>query len=657
MYCQYFFLNLFQDRLYTMYALEIIPITSSILKETLTYFSKSPLEPGVMVSIPLRNRTTRGIVVSSAPVQDIKQNLRHQNFTIRNITHIHDEVLFSAAYLQTIAQLKNYYCVQTGKVIDITYPRAITKNPHLFARIPTGTPLPISTFTETLVEKNYQERIEYYAHTIHDHLSLDQSVHILCPTVYHVKKVTKSLADKGIFVMNAHGKTTIQKLQNIYSSIQHTPTIFVSTPSFIDIPLFHKMGIILEQDSSESYYQVMAPHIDMRLLIEQYARHSNIPIYYGDTLLRPARYSYSHTLPDTPLFPEHRLQIISAKEKNNAKQTDTERVRDITQKKDYAPLSPKIITIIEKAIQNKEKIFCYVPRKSLAPHIVCRSCGLLAQDQHTHTPYSLYIKKNQHGDTERIYINTFTNTHIPAFDICQHCNSWHLVPIGIGTDGVIEQLHTAFPGITVLACDSYHTKTESALQKVFKEFNTTAQEQQPIILVGTVQALPFLSAIDTSIIVSLDGMLTHMSYTTETRVMYLIKNILDTTQKLYIQTRTELSTAIPSLKHNNHALFITDTQTHAKKQGSTPYGTQICIRHRFLKKDYQKIHTLYRERLSEWLPHITVRPDYKKEYQVLNILLHLALSDWNINTQNPYITQYLPVEERDVHVHINPEIF
>ena len=638
-----------------MYALEIIPITSSILKETLTYFSKSSLEPGVMVSIPLRNRTTRGIVVSSAPVQDIKQNLRHQNFTIRNITHIHDEILFSMPYLQTITQLKNYYLVQTGKLIDITYPRVITKNPHLFARISPHSPSPTSTFTETRVEKNYQERIEYYAHTIHDHLSLDQSVHLLCPTVYHVKKVTKSLTDKGILVMNAHGKTTIQKLQHIYSSIQHTATVFVSTPSFIDIPLFHKMAIILEQDTSESYYQVVAPHIDMRLLIELYARHRNIPIYYGDTLLRPIRYTFPDTRANSPLFPEHRLQIISLKEKNNTKQTDTERVQDLTQKKDYAPLSPKIITILEKAIHNQEKIFCYVPRKSLAPHIVCRSCGLLAQDQDTHTPYSLYIKKNQQGDTERIYINTFTHTHIPAFDICQHCKSWHLEPMGIGTDSVIEQLHTTFPGITVLACDSYHTKTDSALQKVFQEFNTAAP--QPIIMVGTVQALPFLSDIDTSIIVSIDGMLTHMSYTTETRVMYLIKNILDTTQKLYIQTRTELSTAIPSLQHNNHALYITDTHTQAKKQAAPPYGTQICIRHRFLKKDYQKIHTLYTERLSEWMPHITVRPDHKKDHQVLNILLHLALSDWNMNYQNIHISQQLPIEERNVHIHINPEIF
>ena len=57
-----------------MFALEIIPITSSILTESLTYFSKTAVSPGALVTVPLRNREITGIVLANNNVRDIKQN-------------------------------------------------------------------------------------------------------------------------------------------------------------------------------------------------------------------------------------------------------------------------------------------------------------------------------------------------------------------------------------------------------------------------------------------------------------------------------------------------------------------------------------------------------------------------------------------------------
>lgn len=83
-----------------MQLLQVIPITQSIDTEVLTYFSVKVARPGQLVTVPLRKKHIKAIVLYAEPVVNMKIQLRGANYQIRNIIEVHDEQVFSPAFLR-----------------------------------------------------------------------------------------------------------------------------------------------------------------------------------------------------------------------------------------------------------------------------------------------------------------------------------------------------------------------------------------------------------------------------------------------------------------------------------------------------------------------------------------------------------------------------
>lgn len=638
-----------------MFALEIIPITSSILTESLTYFSKEPVSPGTIVTVPLRNKNITGILLSSNNVRDIKQNLRHQNFKIKHISKIHDKELFSPAYLGAILLLKNYYLVHTGKLIDITYPKMILKNIPEFTHTK-NINKKNTTYKERLLQESYQNRIKKYIALSKKNKEKNKSLHIVCPTIQHAKKIHKDLEKtnlKNVHIL--HGKTSKKKLMETYEASLKEPSILISTAIFIDFSLLNKSHIILEKDSSSYYYRAIAPIIDLRLLVQEYAKQSNIEIIFADNLLRPIRFKDKY-IPKKELFSNEKIKIIDVNKKQIKKKTDRERIEELGEGKIFSPISKEIITSIRKSLEKNQKIFCYVQKKSLAPILSCKTCGNIAMDTKSKKPYSLYIKKNNEtGEKERIFINPKTGEQIPAFDLCNYCHTGTLELFGIGTNTVAEKLNGEFPNTNILICDSFHIKNETSLKNLFKKFNN---RDQKTILIGTQKAIPYIENIDNSYIISIDGMFSQMSYTTDFRALYIIKNIEEQTKnKLYIQSRNTLVNNLPILKDNDIKKFIEERLSEAKSFSIHPYGTLLKITHTCKVSNYRKITELYSNRLKSWNPHMQIKPASKKNMVTLEVLLQLAKNTWELYIQNQELSKNLPLGEHNINIEINPEVF
>lgn len=688
-----------------MIVAKVIPITSSILTESLSYFSARKITPGTLVTIPLRKQEIRGIVLSTSEVKDLKQNLRTQNFKIRNIITIHDETVFSSAYLDTIQQLKNYYFLPAGKLIDISYPKYITKHFEEFCYDATSQMLPNKqNYSESLLQKPYGERIKYYKTFFHKKIKNAESVHIICPTVLDVKKMYEDLENsfaKDIYLL--HGKTSSKKLTTTYHEIKKKPSIIISTPQFIDVPALHKTTIIIESDSSSYYYRALAPKIDYRIFIEEYAKKSQIQTIFADSVLRAERFNqvndkiFSHENVDIQIFFPDKIKLVSSISKKPIKQSDAERIKDIDKKRAaFSPFSDKILKQIKKSIKNNEKIFFYTTRKSLAPSIMCRDCGELAQDIETETPYSLYVK-----DKELFYVNKINGEIIPAFDLCQFCGSWQLQTLGIGTESIKQELQKIFPKIASYIIDSTHKKNQTEINNVLRDFNTKSDRSK--ILIGTQKSLPFLENIDTSFIISIDGIFFQQSYSNEERVLALVKRIYDNSKMTYIQTRKVSEKTLTKQKSvsliNNDGKDILQLKFSKKLQAiikniqhSDEFGkamlsqyteslkiwklfktgnyldfiknkierkklTVININHSAKKIDYTKIYHIYTKRLAKYYPHIKVKPSHKKDFINIIITLHVNVKKWNRENQEPQLSRLLPFGERNINIEINPEVF
>src|SRR5680860_529358 len=69
-----------------MKILSVIPLKKSILKGNLTYFSSLDIPVGSIVSVPLRNKKTLGLVVATEDLSQEKSNVKKMNFNLKKET-------------------------------------------------------------------------------------------------------------------------------------------------------------------------------------------------------------------------------------------------------------------------------------------------------------------------------------------------------------------------------------------------------------------------------------------------------------------------------------------------------------------------------------------------------------------------------------------
>lgn len=645
-----------------MQILHVTPIARSITTEVLSYFSVKPVATGTLVTVPLRKKQVKALVVHSAPVTNMKILLKGSDYQIRNILEIHNEQVFSPEYLQTCNAMKNFYATNTGKLINLVSPSFILKNLENFDR-------PKNTHTKqnpiiSLMQKNTNDRISYYKTLIREKMLHKQSLHIICPTQNDAISLYAELVknnESSVFLL--HSKITKKKTQQVFETIHTTEKslCLISTPGFIDSYLFNKSLIVIEKENSEFYRTIAKPYIDMREFIIEYTRQLGIECIIAGSVLRPE--TWKRYLDQTAtiiepinkkIFKSTDIIIHNLNERKPGKQTDQERIKELDNKKKFTCLGRDSINVIKTAIKNKEKIFIFCHKKSLAPSILCRHCGNMARSAESGAPYSLYLKQNQQTKTkERIFVCHNTGEKIPAFDTCQFCNGHHLISFGIGTQRIFEEISELFPDTLIQILDAATSKTQKSLNEII----TKHQESKTAsIIIGTQKALPYINNTGTSIITSLDSYFARMSHNTLPQTISLTKEISENTKNfLIIQSRNILESSLPILEHGLYSNYIQKELNERKEYIYPPYGTLITIRKtikkEYTKKTYQGMNNL----LDSYNPNILIQPGKKRGFVELICLLQLSTDVWNTNHQDQKLYNILVSFDRMTNIHINPK--
>lgn len=641
-----------------MQILQVIPITKSIDTEVLTYFSAKSVQPGMLVTVPLRKQKIQALVVESDDVTNMKTQLRGASYQIRNIIDIHDERIFSKEFLATVSLLKNYYVTTTGRMIDHIIPRIITRVPQEFAlplfqeNIQSSPLIP----RHLLLQQPTFERMSYYRILLRENFLKKKSIHIFCPTQESVIRIHKELSKNNtgkVFLF--HGSMTKKNILKNFATLKKITeaSCIISTPGFIDIYQHKLETIIIEEESSEYYNTVSEPFLDYRIIIEQFARLKKTTCVWADSILRPETYVriQKKTAESIEPFTKHILDknnvhIIHNHTRNPQKQNDAERIQELVEKdKEYNFFHHNVEKDLKNALRKKQKIFVFVPRKSLAPTIVCRDCGNLARSSESGFPYSLFIKNK-----ERIFLCQRTGEQIPAFDTCQFCQSWKLSSFGIGTETVQEYFVKYFPKITTFIVDSVHAKTKKYIREVQEVF---AQKNKAVVIIGTQKAIPLFSKYDMSILLGLDVFFSRMNYATHS---ILLKRILDISEKstqITLQTRNILEKFLPILTHGMYPPFIDEELKQRKIYHYPPFSTLIKIIHSVphyeAKQEYKKIYQYY----EKYDPQIVAQPAPKKYVNII-VILSLDLDTWNIHYQDPLLYERLKFLDRKTKIYINP---
>ncbi|HOO48176.1 MAG TPA: hypothetical protein PLV35_02085, partial [Candidatus Paceibacterota bacterium] len=111
-----------------MYIIKAIPLAKNNSKEHLSYFSKTNIPLGHIISVPVRSKKIDAIVIQTEDALLAKANLKEANYKLKKIDKIKGPSPFSQSFLETCNLVKDYYLSNSGTIIKSLPPAVLLEN-------------------------------------------------------------------------------------------------------------------------------------------------------------------------------------------------------------------------------------------------------------------------------------------------------------------------------------------------------------------------------------------------------------------------------------------------------------------------------------------------------------------------------------------------
>lgn len=543
-------------------------------REVLTYWSPLDISLGSIVQVPLRNREISGIVVKTENVSDVRALVRKSGFLIKKITNRKTLPLFSPFLIKAVEMTATYMGTTTGAVLGGLLPAPLL-SAVASLRLPVDRwqRLEFSDWgvaaEELIFQSDDADRLTRYKSLIRETFARDESVYLCVPTIAHVEQMAEALG-RGIeeYTICLHSGLSKKKAQeNVYKIIHDKhPVLVVGTGAYVVLERPDMKTIILERENSRAYKLTSRPYLDLRYVIEAYAKARKIKLILGSLPLRIEtlwRYE-ANELSD---LAQPAFRLLSGA---------PSAIIDMRQEGDKATgarfqlFSAELKRMLAYAQKHSDRCLVFATRRGLATLIVCQDCGSIVRASQGNSPMVLHK-----GPRGNVFVSHVSGEIRDAAERCKVCQSWRLEALGIGVERVVEELARLFPAIKPFRVDRDTTTTHKQIKSVIKEFYASPGG----VLVATERALAYLDEpIEHSAIVSIDSLLSLPEWKVSERTFSLLLKIRSISQKSYlVQTRkTDQSIIEHALKGNIGDFYRTEIALR-KALGYPPFTVLIKL--------------------------------------------------------------------------------
>lgn len=614
-----------------MRILQILPLKKQAFSEELTYFSKENIEVGDIVEITIKSKKILGLVIDSNDILEMKSQIKNMNFNLKKVAHKKEHSIFRKEFIEAVFDTSKYFILNKNYLLSFLIPSIIKENYDTIAKdLDKEEEIKKENIIKSeklLFQNNTEDRIDYYKTYIRQAFAKRESVFITLPTEQNIEFFQENL-NKGIenFVYILHNNLNKKTLLKNILEITQTrhPVLIIGTPNFLCLPINNLKTIILEQENSTSYKTFQKPIFDMRIFTEIFASKINAKFIMSDNLLRfetIERENLENLSSVGPMsFRTNWDGEINIFDKNKKI-----KVLDREEKK-FEILTEETIEEIKKTLQNKGKIFVFALRKGLATYTICNDCKTEVSCDECKSPLILYQKTKD----KKIFICNKCKTEKDTLSLCNNCNSWNLVPLGIGIDKIKEELQKHFKGIKIYQFDKNNIKNKKEIKEVLKNFENTENS----ILLGTEMSFFYLKEkVDLSLIASFDSLFTIPNFKINEKILnILLRTINITKEKLIIETKNPENEVLVALKNKNLANYIREELEDRKVLKYPPFERFIKITYLGNNEENLKIKKFIEENFHEYNPII-----FKSNHAInqnkynINILIKLNPKNWAIN--------------------------
>lgn len=618
----------------------VIPLEKGSFKTDLTYFSAKEIKNGSIVSVPIRNKKILALVISSENVSEAKSGIKEMSFKLKKITEVKEHSIFKNELIESAFELSSYFVSKKNSGVISFVPAIFREKYDVIEKFskdeflkgqslresPQGLSLekksPEIKTEKLLLQAQLEDRLSFYKTLIRGYFALKKSIFIVLPTEYDIEIFEQALS-KGIenFTFCMHGGLKPKKIIENYEKIINSPhgILILGTAQYLSIPRTDLGTIIVEHESSNVYKMFPRPHFDLRIFAEVYATKINAKFILADTLLRYetiARKEIENLGEVYPLsfrtnFDETEITITNPNE---------------NREEGFKLFSEKSIEEIEHSLKNKKNIFIFSLRKGLATYTICKDCNETINCEKCSAPVVLYLSRD---GKKRMFVCNKCNTEKNPETKCSNCGSWNLIPLGIGTDTIFEEIKNKFGKVKIFKLDRESVKTNKEAEKIIKEYEKSVGS----ILVGTEMAFFYLKEkVDLSIVASFDSLWSIPNYKMSEKIIQLLLSIISKTEKkIIIQTKNKNDPALLAIKSENLLSFVREELEDRKNLGYPPYKRFIKITYLGDKEGSIEAKKALREVFKEYAPEIFSGFIAKNKNQyVTNALIKIDPKKWSL---------------------------
>jgi primosomal protein N' (replication factor Y) len=358
------------------------------------------------------------------------------------------------------------------------------------------------------------------------------------------------------------------------------PLLIIGTGKFLCLPRKDISLIIIEKENGKGYKALHRPFLDIRTFAEIFARKNKIKIVYGDILLR-VETLWRHESGECQeiISPSYRLRM-----QNTNEQLVDMKPYSPSHGREFQILSDELTGTIEKTIEKKERIVIFTVRRGLAPLTLCGDCGTIVECNKCHAPTSLH-SNTVDGEKQFFFLCHRCGEKRSAEEHCRNCDSWKLVMLGIGIQGLEKELQEKFPDTPLFKIDSDTTPTDKKIQSVMKKFMASPGA----ILIGTEMMVPYLESVEHVAVVSIDALFSLPDFRIHERLIYTLLQLRSTAQKSFIlQTRAADERIFDHVLKSNILDFYRDEINERRAFNYPPFSVLVKISLRGKKDAVQR---------------------------------------------------------------------
>jgi len=637
-----------------MYLIEVSPLKNIKGFRSLSYFSRYDFKPGDIVSVPFRNREILAMVIANKSLKSVKTDVKNSDFMPRKIKKQEPVKLSTEAFVQAVLNTAKYLVAPSGQVFSQAVPSALLKYKD---RIKIESTKHKSRKSEDRIFRQLlvgfeQERIEDYKALCRRQLALGKDTIIITENMQTARKIHAKLS-VGIASMISlfdTEKTPLQivnQLQNIAD--KKGAKVIIGTSFALATPSQNLGMIIIEQESSTAFRRMAYPNTDMRILAEYLAKEHNADIVYSDAFLSLRNYMY--------LYKEE-AHVIGNLAKRIRKPTRLRLIdlsKELQYSKDYKlsypMVSRQIIGEMTHFLNQNSKVFIHVPKKGIAGQTVCNDCAFVL-----HCPKckaNLKLKTDRKEQKARFFCARCGYSKRSDIN-CPKCNSWRLVPLGVGIESVHNYIKDKFQGLKIFTVYQDENIKEKTIQENMEEF---LKDDTPAILLGTNKALQYLpeDSVEYAASLSPDSLFSIPDFEIEEKVFATLTKIVEKTKERFdIQAKDPDNKTINLFVKKDAHRFIKRELTLREKLMWPPYVVLLKVVAHGSKKEVIENMQKFIELFAEYKPRI-FRDFIQIDDKTVELpsLIRIPYELWPDNVED--LHEKLSLLPQSFSIHVNPE--